>query len=647
MLRRDPVLTRVLLTLVALFVLFEGFVAVRFYLDVKAGRDMLNRLEARIDINDLNMTEDEAAATRRDFEDAGRRFESARRYTDRDVVFNIAKAMPGLGRQVKAVDVLVDLGARSSAVGADAGDVLLAYARFQPAEGRTALQSGLDFLESQRVPMSEVDTGLEALLEKRRDVPDGLVGPLGSAVERFDAAAAKLENLVTGYEKAYATLPGLLGMEGRKTYLVLPQNDAEIFPSGGLISSYGIASFSDAHLEGIDLEYFGTLFDRWQSESGGEYIEPPGPLKNYLKRGYSWGLGEAGWYPDFPTTARLARMFVEKGGAPPTDGVIALDQQFVRGLLNITGPIEVPDYGVTITAENLVEKTLELTRDDAYAPGGGANAPRKAFLSYLSRHLLDRVFATPKEDWVAMLNLFDRMARERHLQLYFEDTELQGLISDYGFDGGIERTDGDYLMLVDTSVNSTKLNIALQYETAIDVQLNGDGTATTAVTYTIKNPYDVWKQGRDPQLMAKLMLDGVYGSYARVYVPRGSRVLDVKLDGQSAGPEQANAELGKQVFGRFFPVLPGETRSVTFSFRTPVVFEVEGRTSSYRLYIQKEAGMPAIPLTVRLRLPDGSRLLGATLDGRELGNAESIATHLATDRVLEVRFTAPKERGGG
>jgi hypothetical protein len=338
-------------------------------------------------------------------------------------------------------------------------------------------------------------------------------------------------------------------------------------------------------------------------------------------------------------------MFVEKGGAPQTDGVIALDQQLVQGLLRITGPVDVPDYGVTITSENLVETTLELTRDDAYVAAGPV--PRKAFLSYLSRYLLDRVFATPKEDWLDLLELFDRMARERHLQLYFEDEGLQALISDYGFDGAIERTDGDYVMVVDTSVNSTKLNIALQYEAAIDVQLNSDGTATTQVTYTIKNLYDTWKQGRDPQLMAKLMLDGVYGSYTRVYAPRGSRILDVKLDGQSAGPEQTNAELGKQVFGRFFPVLPGETRSVAFSYRTPVVFEVEGRSAGYRLYIQKEAGMPAIPLTLRVQLPDGSRLVDASLDGQSLPAAESIATQLATDRVLEVRFTSPKEAGGG
>ncbi len=636
------------MAVLAVFGAFEAFSAFRFYRDLSEGRDILTRLENRVDIDQLNMSEADARATRQDFSDAAARFRAAQQYTSRDILFNVAKVVPVLGKQVKGVDVLVDLGKDSSEVGYDATDVLLAYSRFETVEGETAIQSGLDFLESQRATMARVDAGVQRLEDRRADLPGGLLGPLESAVVRFDKAVGKLEGLVSGYNKAANTLPSLLGTDGRKTYLVLPQNDAELMPSGGLISSYGIATFDDAKLEGIQLEYFGTLYDRWQRESGGEYVEPPGPLKNYLKQHYSWGLGEAGWYPDFPTTAKLARMFVEKGGAPPTDGIIALDQQFVEGLLRFTGPVEVPDYGVLITADNLIETTLELTRNDAYVPGVPAGtAPKKAFLSYLSRALIDRIFSMPKEEWVGLLNLFDQMGRERHLQLYFEDASLQALITEYGFDGAIEETHGDYVMLVDASVNSTKLNMVLETAAHIDVQLNADGTATTSVTYTINNPYDTWKVGRDPDLMFNLMLDGVYGSYTRVYAPRSSRLLDVKLDGVAVGPEQVGPELGKQAFGRFFPVLPGETRSVTFHYRTPIVVANLGKTSAYHLYIQKEAGMRPIPLTYSIKLPDGSDFIEATVDGQQVDNLDTVTTDLAVDRVIELRFTSPKEAGGG
>jgi hypothetical protein len=257
---------------------------------------------------------------------------------------------------------------------------------------------------------------------------------------------------------------------------------------------------------------------------------------------------------------------------------------------------------------------------------------------------MNRVFAMPKEQWVDLLEVFDQQARERHLQLYFEDVQLQALITEYGFDGSIKDTHSDYVMLADASVNSTKLNMILQNAAKVDIQLNADGTATTTVSYTITNPYDTWKEGRDPDLMRQLMLDGVYGSYTRVYAPRFSRLLDVRIDDEPVGAEQAGPELGKQAFGRFFPVLPGETRTVSFHYQTPIVFGTDGKESSYRLYIQKEAGMPAIPLTATIKLPDGSKLLDALVDGKEVEGVDSISTTLATDRVVELRFTAPVER---
>jgi hypothetical protein len=181
----------------------------------------------------------------------------------------------------------------------------------------------------------------------------------------------------------------------------------------------------------------------------------------------------------------------------------------------------------------------------------------------------------------------------------------------------------------------------------VDIQLNADGTATTSVSYTIHNPFDAWKDGRDPQLVKALMLDGVYGSYTRVYAPRHSKLLDVKVDDATVGVEQAGAELGKQAFGRFFPVLPGETKTISFHYQTPIVIENSGKDASYRLNIQKEAGMPAIPLKTTIKLPDGSKLLDALVDGKQVSSIDSISTDLATDRVVELRFTAPVEAGGG
>src|SRR5690606_21675798 len=155
---------------------------------------------------------------------------------------------------------------------------------------------------------------------------------------------------------------------------------------------------------------------------------------NYLKQWYSWGLGEAGWYPDFPTTSRLAADFVQKGGAPATDGTIAIDTYLIRTLLDELGAVYVPEFDGRVESANFQELTLELTRDECDVPVD----QQKAFLSDLSEALLKWIFSTPKDQWVGLLGVLERRAQERHLQIHLNNPETQALAVAYGLDGSIE-----------------------------------------------------------------------------------------------------------------------------------------------------------------------------------------------------------------
>lgn len=630
-----------ILAVLAVLLAAEAYRAYAFYTDVSASKEALLSIKDDLDVTKLQDSEADVMAKQELLRSAGERLKSAESFVRTDPVLFLLEPLPFLGDQAQGLKTLVIAAEESVQTGLRATDVALAFTRYERDPNRTSIEEALTFLTSQEAAMSEIEAGLRRLQASRAELPAGLKGPLGSATADLDGALEKLEGLVEGYSRANALLPDLLGYNGMRRYLVLPQNDTELLPSGGLISSYGIVTFDGGRLVGMELEYFGTLFNRWQDQTG-EYIEPPGPLKNYLKRDYSWGLGEAGWYPHFPTTAELASSFVAKGGAPSTDGTIAIDLKFMKALLELLGPVVVPDYSVTVTPENIEELTLELTRDDTYVPGAPAvatGAPKKAFLSYLASSVLNRVFAAPKEQWVDLLRLLDRMGRERHLQLHFNDERLQSLSNEYGFDGSmIGDSKGDYLLIADSSVNSTKLNLILDTKARIDLQLMPDGQARTLLTYEIGNPFPDWQEGRDPQLVRSLMLDGVYGCYLRVYASEQARLLDVRLAGKSAGAEQVDVERGRKVFGRFFPVLPGASASVQFFYETPSIVE-EGPDGlfRYRVYVQKEAGTEALPLEVHMVLPKGARLESARVDG-EAVEGMSIVTDLRTDREIEIVY---------
>jgi hypothetical protein len=254
---------------------------------------------------------------------------------------------------------------------------------------------------------------------------------------------------------------------------------------------------------------------------------------------------------------------------------------------------------------------------------------------------MSQIFAAPKEQWVELLRLLDRMGRERHLQLHFGDERLQALSSEYGFDGNIvEDVGDDYLLIADSSVNSTKLNLILEPKARLDLHLLAEGRVRTLLTYEIANPFPEWKQGRDPRMVQQLMLEGVYGCYLRIYTPEKARLVDVRLQGQSAGAEQVDLELGKRVFGRFFPVMPGSSASVQFLYETPGLVQRDNDGFyRYRVYVQKEAGTEALPLEINLALPKGAKLTEALIDGKSVDvEGTKLVTDLRTDRQIEIAY---------
>lgn len=615
----------------------EGVRWVSFYRDVSAAQSSLQALERRLDLSSLAVSREGALEMRAQLIDARSSLDSAAEHAADDPLMKVARHLPLLDTQATAVaDILA--AARSSVdTGLAATDVLLAYAERQHEPGRTAAQEGVAFLESQTVAMTAVREHLEETSKRREEIPSGLIGPLDTATHKLDQALERLDNLVTGYERATALLPEMLGFHGPRTYLILAQNNTELFPSGGLISNYGTVTFEDGSVTDMQFEYFFDLYRRWQQETRGEYIEPPAALKQYLLHDVTWALGEAGWYPDFPTTAALATSFVEKGGVPPADGTIAIDLQFVAELLRFLGPITVGDYGVTVDAANLYEVTLAQTREQSALP----DAVGKEFLSALAGDLVQRLFSTPGDRWPQLIELLGHAGEERHLQLHFQDAALQALSAEYGFAGAIEQPAGDFLMLTDTSVNSTKLNLILRNTLHIDVSIGEDGVANSSVTYTIENPFPEWQRGRDPQLVRALMLEGRYGAYLRLYAPPQARILDVRVDGRPAGAQAIAEEFEKRVFSRFTTVPPGETRRVQFIHESAgVITPLEDGWRRYRLYIQKQPGTTAIPTTIELRLPDGSTLREVTLDGAPAST--SITTDLRVDRVIEADYRPPE-----
>ena len=85
---------------------------------------------------------------------------------------------------------------------------------------------------------------------------------------------------------------------------------------------------------------------------------PPDYLARYARFTPAQVWQNLNMSPDFPTVSRLIADLYPQSGGTALDGVVAVDPFGLRALLQLTGPVVVPNWPVPITADNVVDVTL-------------------------------------------------------------------------------------------------------------------------------------------------------------------------------------------------------------------------------------------------------------------------------------------------
>lgn len=624
----------VIVTASGIYVIVTAVRAVLVYRDVVEAKASLLAVEAALRQEGLSVSDSTLATAESEALAARSEFRSAERFLEGEPLVWLARRLPWLGSQVEAATELAGIGYEGSEIGLAGIEVLRVFnAMGEEGEG-TLGERTVAFLEAVRPQMTTMEERL-ASIQARRSALDGhLLPPLADLVAEVDRRLPYLDDSLKRYRSGDAVAAELLGYRGPRTYLVLGQDNTELMPGGGLIGVYGLITLDRGRLRESVFADAGEVIEGWQIEQEGQYVEPPGPLKRYLLRDWSWNFGVSNWSPDFPTAARQALFFFEGGGGLPVDGVIALDFMTLEGLLAVLEPMTIADYGVTVSAGSVTEVTLIRTRT-VVRPGEN----KHAFAQAVASQVLDGALAGGHEKWTPLLETLERLAAEKHVTLYARDPALQGHLRELGWTGEVLDGPGDYLQVVEASVHSTKLNLVVEQRAEVEVRLDAEGAARNRVTLYYENGLASWAEGRDPALVYDLMLSGFYGDYVRLLAPPQARLEEVTLNGQEVGIEEIALEAGKASFGRYLPLPSGARATLGFSYEVPAAVTVSGGVYEYRLLIQKQAGVRAMPLEISISLPEGASLRSVDLDGRRLeGQLSRIEAELDRDRELVIRY---------
>lgn len=205
---------------------------------------------------------------------------------------------------------------------------------------------------------SEVIDRAAAALARARSTVDGidrsgLIDQVSSGVAQLDDALLQVEPIVVPAQKTLAILPGMLGADGPRNYLVLVQNNAESRGTGGNPAALVLITADNGEIS-ITQQASSTDFDNGR----------PDPIVELDPAVVSLYGDKVGRYmqdvtttPDFADSARIMGAFWAEEFGTPIDGTLSIDPVALSYLMEATGPVALPD-GSTLDSSNVVSTLL-------------------------------------------------------------------------------------------------------------------------------------------------------------------------------------------------------------------------------------------------------------------------------------------------
>jgi len=443
-----------------------------------------------------------------------------------------------------------------------------------------------DILTAGRAATEHAHHAIAALDQVDGDAP--VVG--ASVASARDAALAELEPLNDQLDQAEPfldVLPGLLGEEREMKYLVAILNPAELRYSGGATLALATVRIKDGKSAFRDI---GTLAEAKDADRALYWKKVKG--NTFHPRGKA-RLQNATWSPYWSTSGEELLRAWAKVTKEEFDGVIAIDIPAIASLFNVTGPLDVGEYG-TLDATNLTQTLVGSydTYNDIFE--------RRALNDTLIPIFRDKLFAGGK--FVEKFQTLGEAAEGRHFAVYMRDSEAQRIVEELGVTGDLSDTDHDYLGVFTQNTNVAKSDYWQQRTVSSDVTLHEDGSARVALTVEVSNtsapyPYDTPDPG--------------FGYFTRInesavatFFPKDVKIRSTTVDGKPEDPFLRHVG-DRPYFYRTVTLDPGESATLEVVYDVPRAADVEDGALTYRLDVDPQGMVTPELVDVTVHVPKG------------------------------------------
>ncbi len=435
--------------------------------------------------------------------------------------------------------------------------------------------------------VSQKLTAVDSHLSKidPNDYPDNFRGvELRSQLIRARKMVKDINNLVSQGGPLIENADWLMGVDEPRNYLFIFQNDAELRPTGGFWTAYGILEVDDGNVIPSISEDIYALDARFNSR-----LEPPRPIKEFHKNVYYWHLRDMNLSPSFrESIEQFSEYYLDLPNAVEFDGVFAVDTQVLVDLVAAFDGIGVPGFGNFNAQPDErcwgCPQVIYKLEEYSTKPVPTIRTNRKAFLSPFMHSLIANALGSPKEKVAELAQVVIDNFNEKHILIYFPDENLQQAVEKLNIGGTLKNTDQktDYFHLNDANFAGAKSNLFIDQEVEMDYKID-DNKIIKTITVTYKNTAPPSNCNLEA---GELCLNGLYRNWFRFYVPEGSELVEMK--GSEIEPN-TYSDQGKTVFegfyGDMYPLHPQGSTRVSISYYLPYKPE-----NTLPVLIQKQPG---------------------------------------------------------
>lgn len=408
------------------------------------------------------------------------------------------------------------------------------------------------------------------------------------------------------------------GSTRERHVLVLFQNPSELRPGGGFLGSYaevGLTGGAFSNIKVWDIYDPDGQLDR--------RITPPRELQFVTPR---WGARDANWFFDFPLSAKKTIELLEASTIYTEqfrtfDAAIAININVLKTLLTVVGPIPLPDYDLTITADNVLE---EIQREVEAGDDNRAGEPKR-ILKVLAPLLLNELGNLTDEKKQALALAMRDHVTNKDIMLYFKDLEMEAYLKELGVAGEVlpSSPGADYFALAEANVAGGKTDAVLSQHLTLTATIAEDGRVDHELTITRAHHGDTkkdwWYRTQSKSYLEAFLPPDAHITFARGGTLRTPPAFDsaaeyeedtdlkaiegTRVTDRTLGVDVLR-ESGKTVAATWMILPSGEERSLEFHYTTAEPFTLTGDRVAYPFVFEKQSGREST-LTLTIEAPPG------------------------------------------